>query len=532
MAASPLMRICFVTILAAGVSTAAADTGVAALDALADSSPLARPVSLTGAATSRRDALADVCRQARVDLELDRAALANPPLDLDERVSIIADGDPLRWVIARIVATSGPLDAFCELRGDTVVLTTIAAAQERTRAQLPEWLRPLHGQGLLATVDADGQVDSLTIGGVMSDELLAQLSSLPKLRELTFGPSDQLTEAGTGRLARLTSLEKLWVSGLEGKDAGLGDVVLAAVHELKSLRDLTIQECGTTDEGVRFVEGMPQLTRLALIQEGRLTDGALASIAKLEGLQRLDLTSYVSTERYGRMKFTPEALVRLKALGELQELLLAGNTPPAELFPLPKLHSLSASSVGKTTIERIAECHNLQVLELIHPEAGDEDLRPIARLGGLRRLTIDSSALTEQGLTALVNLPLLEHLSIRTFRCGDKGLAQVARIKSLRQFDLRMYGPADWFPPMEYTGHGLAQLRNLPKLRTLSLECTRLNDPVSGLKQLTQLRQLNVMYGLSDSQLDELEAALPQAIISGSPSLKRLPKHVRERRLK
>src|SRR5262249_39102495 len=151
----------------------------------------------------------------------------------------------------------------------------------------------------------------LTSGEVMTDELLAKLRTLPKLRELDLETTKALTKEGLAHLGELPSLESLTLYNVNIDGAGLGDEALEAVSRMPTLRALSVGECGTTDAGVRHLEAMPQLTHLTLRQEGRLSDAALTSVAKLKRLRHLDLSSYVGTASYGRMHFTPEGLRQL-----------------------------------------------------------------------------------------------------------------------------------------------------------------------------------------------------------------------------
>ena len=79
------------------------------------------------------------------------------------------------------------------------------------------------------------------------------------------------------------------------------------------------------DAGAKLLEKLPQLTSLSLRQEGRLTDEALKSIAKLPRLKSLALDSYVGTERLGWMRFSAASIRQLKELKELESLRLVGQ---------------------------------------------------------------------------------------------------------------------------------------------------------------------------------------------------------------
>jgi hypothetical protein len=69
-----------------------------------------------------------------------------------------------------------------EVRRGKLFFTTLTARQARTAERLPEWMKPLYNKGLLATLDDNDEVAMVTAGEVVTDELLAKLKTLPKLR--------------------------------------------------------------------------------------------------------------------------------------------------------------------------------------------------------------------------------------------------------------------------------------------------------------------------------------------------------------
>jgi hypothetical protein len=348
----------------------------------------------------------------------------------------------------------------------------------------------------------------------MTDELLAKLESLPKLRELDLGATKALTKNGMAHLGKLSALETLRLANINAEGAGLGDAALEAISRVPTLRELSITECGTTDAGARHLEAMPQLTHLTLRQEGRLTDMALASVAKLKRLRHLDLSSYVGHVSYGRMRFTPEGLRELASLRDLEVLWLAGHAPSAELFPFPKLTSLSVGGVDDLTAKRIALCRGLRHLELLYPDITDDSLGPIATLRELRRLSLSSTVITDAGMAHLRALHHLEHVELRASTIGDETLKHLAEIKTLTRLDLNGSGLPGVNLGTRFTAEGLQQLKRLPGLRTLWLTNLKLERGYGVLKELTQLRELTLMMtDISAGEVAALEDALPNTTI-------------------
>ena len=84
---------------------------------------------------------------------------------------------------------------------------------------------------------------------------------------------------------------------------------------------------------------------------------------------------------------------------------LPGHAPSADLFPFPKLTSLSVGEVDDTAATRIARCRGLRQLELLYSGITDDGLKSIATLPGLRRLSLSSTVITDAGMAHLKALP-------------------------------------------------------------------------------------------------------------------------------
>jgi len=107
------------------------------------------------------------------------------------------------------------------------------------------------------------ELPTLTTSRVMNDELLARLKTLPKLRELHVEVTQGITPAGLAHLAELRTLEKLTLYEVNAEGPRMGDVAIRSLVGLPALRELSINECGTTDTGARLLEHLPKLTALS-----------------------------------------------------------------------------------------------------------------------------------------------------------------------------------------------------------------------------------------------------------------------------
>jgi beta-lactamase regulating signal transducer with metallopeptidase domain len=484
-----------------------------------------RKVSLTAKAMPLKDALQSVARQAKVALQVEADALKKVGLDVEQPVTVTIKDEPLAEALGVLINWREHQGVFRKLRGEKLLITTIQAYQANIERQLPQLLKVHYNKGLLAKLDDDNNVVSLMTGEVMSDELLGKLKTLPKLRELDVGPTKLITPAGLRHLSGLSSLQKLSLYSLNHDGKGLGDMAIQQLIGLKSLRELHLNHCGTTDAGVGLLEAMPQLTHVELYAEARLTDSALVSIAKLKRLKHLSLNSYVGTEQ-GWMRFSKEGTRLLAGLQELEHLHLVGQEISPETLQFPRLKSLSlgAAAVDDACAARIAKCRQLQSLALVYSNITDDGLSKFADLPELSRLTLDSYVVTDNGIKRLKGLPKLQHVSLRASCLTDESLRHLAEIKTLTRIDLHGSGEPGVNAGKCFTIAGVQRLKALPRLRTLWLTNLE-SDSFLGLKELTQLRELTLMMAnIRGDEVEALEKALPNTTINSmSGGYKRLP---------
>ncbi|MCI0681104.1 MAG: DUF1559 domain-containing protein [Gemmataceae bacterium] len=490
---------------------------------------LSRKVSLTAKAMPLKVALNALARAAKVELQLDAMALKQVGLDIEKPVTATIKNEPLSDALGRVIDWEAHLGAFRELRGGKLVITTLQTRQAEIKRQLPEWLKAHYNRSLVANLDDGGDVVTITAGQAMTDELLGKLKTLPKLRELHVESTNQITPAGLQHLAELPSLHKLTLYSLRHNGNGLGDAAIQAVAGLKSLEELHVSECGTTDAGVRLLEAMPWLTHLGIRQEGRLTDAAIGSIAKLKRLKHLSLTSYVGSTELGWMKFSRDALRPLAELRDLEHLHVVGQDIAADTLQFPKLLSLSLGGAGvdDACAARIAACRRLQSLELMYTNITDDGLSKFAGLPELKRLDLNSHVVTDAGIEHLKKSPTMRHVSLRASRLTDESLRHLAAIPTLIRLDLHGSGQPGAIVGKRFTMAGVERLKALPNLRTLWLSNVHSDGGFLGLKELTQLRGLTLsMTNISELEVEALHEALPDTRISamsGGGSL-RLPR--------
>ena len=495
--------------------------------------PLQRKVSLVAKEMPLKAALLKLAAEAGLEMQLDVDALGQAELNLDEPVTVILDQMPLANALTQLINWHEHPGVMREMRSGKLVLTTLTAWQERIFRRLPEWMKPLYNHGLLARLDDKDQVVTVTTSGIVTDQFLGQLKSLPELRELHMEMTKDVTPAGLAELGKLPQLRQLTLYNVNSEGTGLGDDVIRGLIGSTSLRELSISECGTTDAGAKLLEQLPLLTSLSLRQEGRLTDEALKSIGTLSKLKSLSLMTYVGTERFGWMRFSAEGIRQLGRLSELQSLHLVGQEVTAEVFSFPKLTSLSLGhhSVDNAVAAKIGQLTQLRSLELSYSRIDDDGLKWIAGLPELRRLDLSSLAVTDTAIEHFRTHKRLEHISLRAGGLTDAALQHLAQIHSLTRLDLSGNGHPGVAPGMNFTIAGLQQLKALGNLQTLWLSnCNIPGGGYIGLKELKQLRELTMMMcNVTDVDLDALEEALPNTRISHvTGGGGRLPKQLRK----
>jgi Leucine-rich repeat (LRR) protein len=166
-----------------------------------------------------------------------------------------------------------------------------------------------------------------------------------------------ITTAGLEHLTELPALEKLKLYQINTGNAGLGNEALRIVAPIRTLRDLSIEECNVTDDGARALEGMTQLTALNL-SGNQLTDAGMKSLAGLTNLESLDVSSH--------MQITDEGIKQLSRLTELRQFTPSSLAISGKGVPFPHLQSLflSGELVTDAALDSIIQCRDLRRLGL------------------------------------------------------------------------------------------------------------------------------------------------------------------------
>ena len=210
-----------------------------------------------------------------------------------------------------------------------VAAVTVKDGSKLTDSDFQQITRLAHLQTLsLSSCLDDKRLSQLTVlgelerlatnGAQITDDGLKPLAQLKNLRTLAFfHPGKAFSGEGLVHLSKLPHFEGLTVAG----SPAFNDLGMAAVARLAGLKEFRTWHAGGTDEGVKRLQSLKNLTSLWLGQ--RLThkppacptDETVAILAEMKSLGSLQLDE---------ARLTYAALLQLKRLPALRRLTLGG----------------------------------------------------------------------------------------------------------------------------------------------------------------------------------------------------------------
>lgn len=426
-----------------------------------------------------REVLQQIAKTAGVPLQLDAEALKESDIDLNRINHVMLTNVELNYALVSLMWRQRPFFAapLTEVRDGVLFITTDLSQQARIKQALPAWLQEIYdNHKIRAELNRDRQIISLHVYRPLTDELLAQISTLTKLRDFEIHGDAQFTATGATAFAKMVSLERLKVSSSQAPAdlPNLWDLVLGKLSELETLCSLELSETGISDQGIAAVCRRGQLTSLRLYQEGRLTDVAMESIASQSHLKQLDLTSYVGTQ-FGRMHFSQEATRLLQNLEELETLSLPGHDFTSDMFEFPKLKSLliSGSRFQAADAANIARCSELASLDLSYSHIDDNAFKWLADHPKLSRLVIRSRGITDDAFAPLKRISKLKHIHLWTSGLTDRSLEHFTAMTSLAHLSF------NW-GTNSFKREGITGLADSVSLKSLELRIIPQSGGLSG----------------------------------------------------
>ena len=181
----------------------------------------------------------------------------------------------------------------------------------------------------------------------------------------------------------------------------------------------------------------------------------------------------------------------------------AGDIDPYELLSLTRLHSLCVDSIGSRSLEAISELRLLERLWLLNAGPDITSLAPLAKIAGLRSLTVGGSQVSDLG--PLVKLRRLTNLYLSFAPISD--LTPLRHLKFLTDLSLPYTQVASLEP-----------LQQCQRLESLSIQWTPVADlsPLDGLPNLTSLT-ISDDKRLTDGLLSKQETGTLNVIIDYLP---------------
>jgi len=330
------------------------------------------------------------------------------------------------------------------------------------------------------------------------------------LRTITFADGGDLNSEMFDLFAQQSDLDSLQVLNYRE----LTDDDVAKLAGLTKLRTLALTNSGITDNAVRtIVESFPDLVRLNLASNSRLTDASAREIAKLKELEVLNLL-FCDFGEFGMMHIA--RLPKLRAL-DIKGNFKIGNGGLRTLATVSSLRSLEhrSTAVMDEGIRNLAAAQNLTNLFIqdfaITGQSGQYirqmerltslfifrcenfDSSGVLALGGLKlnRLRLRGLPIDDSAMNAFSELTTLQRLELHELpSVSDTGMANLVHLKNLEILDI-------WDMPI--TDKTLEIIAKLPALKTLMLRSTSITD--TGLELLLTMPGLETLELADNTQI-------------------------------
>jgi hypothetical protein len=283
----------------------------------------------------------------------------------------------------------------------------------------------------LIGVAREHRLKSLDSGGLANDAVVARISELGDVIELSLSGSRQLTDEGVRQLKHMPQLEKLHLHGCRISDKGL-----EVLRDLPNLREFAMTWRDITDAGAANLRFCDQLENVELM--GSTTgDGTIEALQGKAKLRRFTTGRLVTDAGLGFLRNFPR-LAKWHEGGA--ELLIDGPFTNAGMASLAGLDGLGAldlfwhvSGITSEAFAHLAALPNLASLAADGKLSDDGAMRHIAALPRLRFLRVQETVATDAGFEALGGSQTLESLWGR--RCdglGNRGFIALSKLPTLR----------------------------------------------------------------------------------------------------
>ena len=336
----------------------------------------------------------------------------------------------------------------------------------------------------------------------------ATVAVLPRGLESLNLSGTTIDDAAIEHLRRLPGLRQLWLD-----ETPVGDKSLTVVSTRTTIETLGLTGTGISSEGIKQLAGLANLTALHLA-ETAIDDEALGVLISMKQLKFLDVTetglsvdarqTLVGSLRPSEVHVDRDALVQaLDDTNGRMELALA------------RIARVTRNSDGQVV-----------ALNIFDPRFSDIGMERLRQFTSLKRLSVEGTAVTDEGIKSLSAMTQLEELWLGNTVVGDTGLEVIRSLRSLRQLHLKgtrvtVSGVLSLWPALARVSMSFPGGRLGPGWLVLNRKAGPLELlPLDGLRGLQHLQLVGVHPGDAGLEhiagLVELETLrLPRAGIQG-----------------
>ncbi len=308
-------------------------------------------------------------------------------------------------------------------------------------------------------------IQSLIIRAPLKDQQFADFAYWTALQELQLRDCE-VTSAIAPELAKLTQLKSLGFSRMPSID----DELMTAVASLPDLKVFSLFRGKVTDKGMAHLSCSRSLMS-ARVYGVAITDEGIASLAKLPKLLSLDVyaaESYnpeILSEEGVQTKVTDVGLKHIGGCPQLQSLnihgadvTLAGLQRLFQRCPDLRYLALSRSAVDLGGLEAASVLSHLETIRVTGTELNDQDAKQLSQLKNLREI-IGSFHISNEGVEQLGSLQHLETLAL-SGKANDRCMPAIARLGNLKKLSIQS---------TKITDDGLELLKGMTKLEDVTL---------------------------------------------------------------
>ena len=355
-----------------------------------------------------------------------------------------------------------------------------------------------------------GRLRYLMLGGTtFTDAGMKHVADIESLKILHIGPLRNITAAGVKELSRHKGIEVINFHWNEN----IGNQAAIYLSRMPSLKMLDLWHASVDDEGLAHLSNCGTLEHLDLPRVN-ITDVGLKHLSKLKSLRHLSVRRGVYVDPKKDINhYTDKGLEYISSLSNLEELHIGGTgVTDAGMSHIAKLTGLKkltiSSPITDKGIEKLLSLKSLTFLDMYRPRITVTGLNKLNRLTGLEYLRIGN--IKKDGTVLdLSQLKKLEKLTLSTPHKSpevlvDADLACLAELDNLKSFVIP--GAIDTHSK-NITGEGLKYLCGLANLEQVIIGGPNLRDvDFKYFGKMNNLKTLGVSGGnLTDGCLKHLE---------------------------